>query len=59
MIKAARNSILLNSAILISYVTTYVTLFPDSSELATIKGVCERVADVYAAIGVLSLHNGL
>ncbi|KAL5251090.1 hypothetical protein ACHWQZ_G016717 [Mnemiopsis leidyi] len=28
-----------------------------SSELATIKSVCERVADVYAAIGVLPLHD--
>ncbi|XP_063687177.1 synaptojanin-1-like isoform X3 [Bolinopsis microptera] len=28
-----------------------------SSELSTIKGACERVADVYASIGVLSIHN--
>ena len=38
---------------------TKMSLFPpDSSELSTIKGTCERVADVYASIGVLSIHNG-
>ena len=62
MIKAAQK---LNSAktshvvFLFLLLSTYVTLLADSSELATIKSVCERVADVYAAIGVLPLHDGL